>query len=287
LIIKALPFPIIEVGKASKKEKKDIENDLEVFFNPEAVKIKETLKISQLINRFNIPIHKNPTMCPLGHTSENQSCFSFDDDTSRWHCFHCWKGGDIIHLYQRLYDYKNFSDTKNAMIKELFLDDKKYEEALKQISDFIRTRKVPLINNIDINNISKIMIKHYNFVTIEETDQIYYYDETVGVFKQKGEYIIQYECEKYFDGLSKTNIVNEITNKIKRLTHKPLSTFDQHQNLICLKNGVFNLETKLLINHSADYYFLNYLPINYNASSKCEKNLKFMKEIVEDALKRL
>jgi P4 family phage/plasmid primase-like protien len=263
-----------------KKAEKYVNKELDIFREPEVIRIKQTLKISTLLSQAGIPIHKNPTECPF-HDSVSKACLSYNDTTGLWHCFHsgCNRGGDIFSLYKDLYNL-NFRQIKEKLTKELFLKDRKYEDAMHELSGIINNRKFANINNNDIDNIAKLMIEKFIFITISETDKIYFYDEQIGVYKKDGEYIIQQQCELYFTGLSKTNVVNEITNKIKRLTHKPLDTFDKHKNLICVKNGVFNLETKLLIPHNPNYYFLNYLPIVYNENANPVLNLKFMSEIV-------
>lgn len=279
ILTKNIPIPFEYDEKTGKDQESKQQRDLDIFANPDIIKIKDTLKISTLLKEMGIPIHKNPTECPF-HDSESKACFAYNDEKGLWNCFHpgC-KGGDVLTLHS-LYSNLDFKASFNDLYKKYVLKDKPYEDKLRTINISILGRKTPSISAEDINNISKVLIEHFKFVTIEETESIYFYDDKKGIYKPKGENIIGFELEKYFDGLSKTNIVNEVTNKIMRLTHKPVATFDQHKNLICVNNGVFNLETKLLIPHNPEYYFLNYIPINYNESATCPKFLKFASEVV-------
>ncbi len=263
----------------SNRDKSIQSTDWEIFLNPTAVKIKQELKVSTLLQRFQIPIHKNPTKCPLGHESQSEKNFSFDDTRGLWHCFHCGQSGDVIHLYQYLYGLNNFKETKNKMFKDLFIKEQDYENALRNIDDEVRAKKNPAISNFEIDAIANVMISHFLFVTLKETDKVHYYDRHSGIYKNFGEQEIQLELEKYFTDLVKTNIVSEVINKIKRLTHKSVQVFNTHENLICMRNGVFNFETKLLLPHSPDYLFINSIPTIYNISSKCPKIDKFFKDI--------
>lgn len=256
--------------------KKTLKSDLELFQSPEVLKIKQSFKPMQLLEKLKIPIHKNPTECPF-HESESKKCLHITDDL--WHCFHCGRGGDVISLYQEVYNL-SFKQSVEQLFRELFLDEQKYDDAQKSISETIYERKRPSLTLNDIYNITHLMIKQYNFVTVEETNEIYYYDDNIGIFKPRGDYIIASDMEKYYKNLTRTTTVNEVINKVKRLTHKPLETFDSHKNLICVKNGVFNFDTKMLIPHNSEYYFLNYIPVYYNVEAKCPKIMKFLSEIV-------
>lgn len=276
-ILKKISIPFKEIVKESKQ----YNTELDMFLDQDVVKIKKELTISKLLQRFDIPIYKNPTKCPLGHTSEGEKCFSFDDNKSGgvWHCFHCGESGDIITLYQKLYGHSNFMITKNKLFKELFIQEEEFDRAMKELKVSIENRKHPCINQLDIDIIAEKMINRYLFITTQETDKIYYYDKHKGIYINFGEYEIQKELEKTFTHFMKTSVCNEIINKIKRLTHRSITIFDQHKNLICLKNGVFNFETKLLLPHSPEYYFINSIPVTYNHLSECPKVNKFINDI--------
>jgi putative DNA primase/helicase len=281
IILKNIKIPFEIEDKEGKELEKEQSNDLELFANPNILEIKRTLKISTLLASVNIPIHKNPTECPF-HDSESKACLSYNDTTGLYNCFHpgC-RGGDVLTLYGMIHNL-DFKQTYNELYEKLVLKDKKYEEKLRNINEDVKSRKSKIINPEDIDRISKILITQFKFITIEQTEGIYYYNEEKGIYKPKGENIIGLELEKYFNGFSKTNIVNEITKKIMRLTHKPIDTFDQHKNLICLNNGVLDLNTKILLPHNSEYYFLNYIPVTYNVSATCPKFLKFASEIVHE-----
>ena len=141
--------------------------------------------------------------------------------------------------------------------------------------------KVPLSQICDV--IAKHLIQKYNFKTIpgKKVDEIYIYKE--GIFIEKGKDVIEEEAELILEEAAKTHTVSEIKNKIQRLTkisRKDMGCNDK--NLICLNNGVLDLKTKQLYEHSKDYKFMSKLPIIYNPNAHCDKIFKFFSEILLD-----
>lgn len=58
--------------------------------------------------------------------------------------------------------------------------------------------------------------------------------------------------------------------------------FNKCENLICLKNGMYDVKNKKLIPHSPEYYCTVQLPIKYNKKAKCPQFIKFLKSIFDD-----
>ncbi len=131
--------------------------------------------------------------------------------------------------------------------------------------------------------IANYLINKYIFKTIsgDKCKEIYIYEE--GIFVKKGRDVIEEECEKILGKYARTNQINEIKNKIERLTRidrKELGNVDK--NLICLNNGVLDLRTKILDKHSPKYSFVNKIPVNYNSKATCNKIFNFLNEILID-----
>jgi putative DNA primase/helicase len=273
------------VDVSREKEQKRQTNEMEIFYDPVVVAIKNEQKISTFLASMGIPIYKNPTKCPYGHPSESEKNFHFDDDKGLWHCFHAHnpgegsQGGDVITLNMELRKLGSFVNVKNTLYKELFIKIEEYEKSLKQLEATIRARKAPAITQNDVDTIAEIMIVKYLFVTIQETGKLYFYNHYRGVYTNFGEQEVNKELEKYFTSLVKTHTCVEIINKIKRRTPRSVKTFDANTSLICLANGVFNFDTKLLIPHSPTYFFINNIPVNYNSAATCPRIIKFFNEI--------
>ncbi len=80
--------------------------------------IKEKVSLKNLMEEYGYDLTKNPTRCLLGHTSEAEQCFSYDDSTGLWNCFHCGKGGDVFSF---IMEHKNidFIATKEELQKKV------------------------------------------------------------------------------------------------------------------------------------------------------------------------
>jgi P4 family phage/plasmid primase-like protien len=124
---------------------------------------------------------------------------------------------------------------------------------------------------------TEIMNK-YRFVTIQETDQIWYYKE--GVYVPGGEIIIAKEAENTFHFEINSSKVTEIKGHIMRLTYRPRCEFDSDNNIINLKNGLYDLKNNLLKEHSPDYLSINQKSIIYDKNAKPKLFGKFLSEVL-------
>lgn len=257
--------------------------------------IKRLMKVSDVLKDAGISTNKNPTKCPM-HDSKGGKCFGFDDSKGVWHCFHCDEKGDVITLWQNVHGVQDFVEAKKQLCEELGIEDtyhvaineantkpidttKSYETLMKeQYVQIVVTKK---FGQDIITRIAKILVNHYKFVTVKETDVIFSYHPLDGIYKPDGEVIIKTELEKFFDNKCKTDAVNEIVNKVKRLTYNTIEVFTKNDlKKICMLNGVYDMENFTLVPFSPSYYFINRFPIKYDSSKDCPRIKKFMGEIV-------
>jgi len=123
----------------------------------------------------------------------------------------------------------------------------------------------------------------YVFKTVGGTkvDDIYIYRD--GVYRKGGRDLIRSECEKVLGSFSKTQLVNEVVNKIVRMTligRDELGCDDV--NLVCVENGVLDLKTGKLGPHNSKYGFTSRIPVKFLKSAKCPKIHKFVEEVLYD-----
>lgn len=137
------------------------------------------------------------------------------------------------------------------------------------------------------DTIAKSLIIKYDFKTIsgKKQNDIFIYNE--GIFIERGRDVIEQECEEILGTLARTHTVNEIRNKIERLTkiyREELGCEDK--NLICLNNGVLNIKTKRLLDHSPKFRFKSKILVDYDKKAHCPKILNFLSELLlEDDVK--
>jgi KaiC/GvpD/RAD55 family RecA-like ATPase len=114
---------LIELKKlSSKDDEKDELNwdDLnEVTLSREDQEIVKKADLKIYLERFGFNTSKNPTKC-IWHDMTGQGNFSFNLNKKVWHCFHCGKGGNIIHLYTYYHDISK-EEAKKKLKEELGL----------------------------------------------------------------------------------------------------------------------------------------------------------------------
>lgn len=129
-----------------------------------------------------------------------------------------------------------------------------------------------------IETATNTILSKYRFVTVEESDLIYWYKD--GVYRKGGEVKIKKLCEKLFGFDLNIGQRAEIREHIKNKTYHELAEFDSNIDIINLKNGLYNIETNTLSPHSPEYLSLKQGPIRYDPNTKPRLFRKFLREIV-------
>ena len=122
------------------------------------------------------------------------------------------------------------------------------------------------------------LMTKYHFITIEETEEIYYYKD--GVYVPGGEKLIAKETEEMFHFDLRNNHLSEIKGHISRLTYVKHEELDADINIINLKNGLYDIDNDRLLKHTPAYYSINQKPIVYNKDAKPKRFIKFLQEVL-------
>lgn len=124
---------------------------------------------------------------------------------------------------------------------------------------------------------TEIMNK-YTFVTIQETDEIWYYKN--GVYIPGGEIIIAKEAENSYHFKVNSGKVTEIKGHIMRLTYHAREEFDADVNIINLKNGLYDWKDDVLKDHTPDYLSINQKSIVYNKNAESKLFGRFLSQVI-------
>lgn len=117
---------------------------------------------------------------------------------------------------------------------------------------------------------------------------LYHYDEGTGSFGRTGTAWVNQRIGKKLPILGSTG-VKEVVNLIKRQTYIDRDTFDAGEYddaLVNLKNGVYNLDTGELEDHSPEYRFRTSIPQEYYSDAECPNIEGFIEDIVPDEQER-
>ncbi len=166
-------------------------------------------------------------------------------------------------------------------LKDIFEGEKKQNEK-KEVNQWkliIEDEKGK--KKVSIDAVADYLIHLFNFKTIlgSRDDKIYLYDE--GIYKNIGKSKIITQTEEMLGSYCRTNVVNEILEKIKRRTAIDKEEFNKMpENLICVENGILNITTREFSGYDPNYYFTKKIPIIFNVDSKPEKIMGFLKEVI-------
>lgn len=128
---------------------------------------------------------------------------------------------------------------------------------------------------IDFTGVAEGLLSVNNFLTIAETDELYYYHE--GVYIPFGEVYVKSEVQKQYQDLT-THDYNEVINYIKRKSYVPLKEVNNNHQYIAMQNGVFNLNTYQLEPFDPKHHIITKIPVKYDPAAKCPEIEKFLKD---------
>jgi len=167
-------------------------------------------------------------------------------------------------------------------LEEIEKEDLKWDTVLETLEGTrIGNTHIPGNKKKAVDQSSDILTRDYAFKTMLDNEELWYYDN--GYYKPIGEALIKDIIQKQpvLKEMLTVTFINEIIQSVKRKTYIEREKFEAPLNLICLKNGVYNLNEKNLIKHSPEYYFKNKININYNPESTCPKIDEFLKSTLE------
>ena len=139
-----------------------------------------------------------------------------------------------------------------------------------------------IINHNDDDQIvtltGKLEEEHF-FKSMRDTGEIYNYDTVKGVYVPNGKCLIEEQLELLCHDIS-THKVQEVINKIRRRNPANRIDFDPNDTIINVQNGLLDICTGELRDHSPYYLSTIQLPIKYDLNSKCPNILKFLSQVL-------
>lgn len=204
-----------------------------------------------------------------------------------------------IYLETRIVDKAKEGERNTQCFKvscKLFKDNSTLEEAMNLMkawnatndnpldeSEVIRTvesayktvsKKEPKQTEVDIYKIAEELENEYTFVTLEKSKEILFYSD--GIYLEGGEEVISKRSRKLAENI-KLHHIREIQGIIRDDTgYIKHDEFDKDSHIINLKQGLFNLKTGTIDDHSTDYLSRVRIPIYYNPKATCPRFDKFL-----------
>lgn len=257
-------------------EKADKKPDQVYFdFDDIAVQIKEKISVKQVLEHLKVPTLTNPTMCPLGHSSEGGKCFSYSQHV--WYCFHCHQSGNIFHLYQKS-NKITFAEAKYQLAILAGLSE---DNRVKILGFYSR----PKDRHIASEMMAKEFITFHNVYTVREDKkevEVYIYKD--GIYVPEGKTFIREYVRSVLGNLYNEAFTNQVISKIIVDTFIEAERFfiDEPPNLLPVQNGILDLDTDTLRDYTPKLKFFTKLPVIYDPMIEAEKTVQFIKDIIKD-----
>ena len=126
------------------------------------------------------------------------------------------------------------------------------------------------------------IMRNYHFLTFSDTGEVYVYDKDQGIYKPNGENLIRTLVAINLDTEHRKNHGDEVLYHIKVSTFKNRHEIRLPDDILVLKNGLFNIATRKLHPFTPRIIAFNNIPVNYNPDADCPKIKKFFSEVVTD-----
>ena len=123
------------------------------------------------------------------------------------------------------------------------------------------------------------LLRKYVFKTFKDTEEVLVYLD--GVYQFNGESIIKEEARKILGNQFTTGKVSNVINYIKWGTFIDREEFNKDVEWINVKNGILNIETGELREHTPEFLSTVRIPVKYDPKADCPKIKRFLREIVE------
>ena len=175
----------------------------------------------------------------------------------------------------------NDEELRELIVKTPEWEDKPIEiPTTPHPDDYIITTKTG--QTLDFVKLATEIFNSNHFLTVrggERDETVYIYRN--GVYSPDGEGYIKKECEKRMGihPLITRNKLSEITEHFKRSTFCTRDILNSDVNIINIRNGLLNLQTRELKPHTPEFHSTVQIPVKYDNSKDCPHIKKFLSEI--------
>jgi putative DNA primase/helicase len=127
-----------------------------------------------------------------------------------------------------------------------------------------------------LEKVSDYIMRQLNIITLADSNEVYWYDG--GRYRENGDKRIREFCNVLFKDATprfKEDVIKTIMDKTYIGRNKLMN-----KSLICLENGILNMNTLEVFDHNPKYYQINKLPVKYDPDADCPAIKQFLKEVL-------
>jgi putative DNA primase/helicase len=193
---------------------------------------------------------------------------------------------DVVDLMAELEDrystaFSEFWQTPEAWSVNMESPDHSWRQVREQYSekgqkDFARDLAVRLLRT------------EYDFVTVSDNEQMYCYNPETGIYESNAEQVVKARLEEMLERHYSSHEAREIVGRLKAGGYIERDEFGQSGSSVCVANGVVDIETDEISDHSPGYHFRSRLPVEYDPEADCPAFQGFLEDVCpEDKIPQL
>jgi P4 family phage/plasmid primase-like protien len=232
------------------------------------------LKIENTVDVSNFSKHGDELQGPHPiHDSKNGNNFCINTEKQVWHCFRCGTGGGIAEWIAVKEGLVPCHMMKRGVVRPIF----------SKIKKIMQEKYGVVFHDIeksDIDTLVDTILKTYNIITLIDSDEIFIYDNIKKMYVPNGEKIIKQFLINNIESHVNKNTYNEVLHTITGKTYIQRDDLNP-SHLFPVRNGVIDLTTKTLYEHSATFYTTYISPISYDTTCIAGRFLNFLGEVAE------
>ncbi len=128
--------------------------------------------------------------------------------------------------------------------------------------------------------LASYLTRKWNIITVGEKEREMYVYRNGVYFRAENEIIFP-EIQRILGDNVTKNAKTETFHKIADMTSHPRSVFSTAPiNCIPLANGVYDMDTKMLLPHDSKYRFTYQFPVQFNPNATCSKTDAFLHQVL-------
>ena len=142
----------------------------------------------------------------------------------------------------------------------------------------------PLENFFDENSrfvprlLGDYLLWKYKIKTLRKSGLMFIYLR--GCYHPNAETYLSEEIKNIMKNDFKIRHANETIFYIKACTYVNDTDASKYLNLINMKDGIFDINTMQIYDHSPDYFLVTQIPVSYRSTADCPKFKKFLSEVM-------
>lgn len=127
----------------------------------------------------------------------------------------------------------------------------------------------------------KLLRERYDFLVPDDTEELHIYNHDLGVFELGAEYEVGRELDRNLGSHYSQHEKNEVIGRLREsvVERGELEAAQENDHMICVENGVLNVDERELYDHSPDYQFTAYMPVEYDPEAECPRIHEFLEDI--------